>query len=670
MNLKTLILSGILFPVTLISAAQPNAPTVKFGDVTPADFSPQIYLKDSSAEAVVLYDGGTAKYEGNSDTWFNILYTYHKRIRILNKNAFGAATVEIHLYNDNGKADELDKMEAATYTLEDGKVIKTKLDKSSVFKDKASADEIIKKFTFPNLKEGCIIEYTYTINSPRAGHLRGWVFQGQYPVLQSTYETNVPTLFNFVFLNSGYYDLQPSVSKSTENFRLQGKDNSSAFSSAEVINYNADVIRSKWTLTNLPPLVKEKYTTTIWNYLSKIEFQLRSINLPNALPKPVMQTWTQLVTEMLKDENFGEALSGKNSWMENDLAPITLKNDTLQTAQKIFSFVQQNFTCTDYYAIYMPGTLKSAYTARKGNVAELNLVLTAMLRKAGITADPVLLSTRDNGFAYEEYPLINKFNYVITRALIDGKEYLLDASRKKIGFNHLPDYCYNGSGRIINPEPVLLPLSADSLKEVKNTTVFISNSADGKKLEGTFNSDLGYYESYDLRNDMSAAGKDDFFKKIKTSYTYDINMENEGIDSLNNYNEPVSVHYDFSISPNEGIIYFNPLLTEARRSNPFTAATRNYPVEMPYAGTETITVSMEIPKGYKVDDLPKSERVKLNDHDGMFEYLVQADATMIQMRCRLSINKANFNTEDYDTLREFYAHIVKKEAEQIVFKKL
>jgi len=214
-----------------------------------------------------------------------------------------------------------------------------------------------------------------------------------------------------------------------------------------------------------------------------------------------------------------------------------------------------------------------------------------------------------------------------------------------------------------------LSLSADSLKEVKTTNIFISNSPDGKKLEGSFNSDLGYYESYDLRNDMSSGGKDDFFKKIKASYTYDINMQNEGIDSLNNYNDPVSVHYDFSISPDEDIIYFNPLLTEAYKSNPFSAATRNYPVEMPYTSNEVITVNMEIPKGYKVDELPKSERVKLNDNDGMFEYLVQADAQMIQLQCKLRINKANFNPEDYDTLRDFYARIVKKQSEQIVFKK-
>jgi hypothetical protein len=34
------------------------------------------------------------------------------------------------------------------------------------------------------------------------------------------------------------------------------------------------------------------------------------------------------------------------------------------------------------------------------------------------------------------------------------------------------------------------------------------------------------------------------------------------------------------------------------------------------------------------------------------------------------LKKANFNPEDYATLRDFFAYVVKKEAEQIVFKKI
>ena len=79
---------------------------------------------------------------------------------------------------------------------------------------------------------------------------------------------------------------------------------------------------------------------------------------------------------------------------------------------------------------------------------------------------------------------------------------------------------------------------------------------------------------------------------------------------------------------------------------------------------------MDIPKGYKVDESPKSTRVKLNENECMYEYLISASADNIQMRRRLVIKKANYTNEDYQTLRDFYAFMVSKDAEQIVFKKI
>jgi uncharacterized protein YfkK (UPF0435 family) len=118
------------------------------------------------------------------------------------------------------------------------------------------------------------------------------------------------------------------------------------------------------------------------------------------------------------------------------------------------------------------------------------------------------------------------------------------------------------------------------------------------------------------------------------------------------------------------IVYFNPLLGGAIRKNPFYSLKRLYPVEMPYKTDDIFTLNMEIPKGYKIDELPKSVRINLNENEGMFEYLITADANVIQMKCRVVLRKAIFSSEDYDSLRDFYAFIVKKEAEQIVFKKI
>jgi hypothetical protein len=78
---------------------------------------------------------------------------------------------------------------------------------------------------------------------------------------------------------------------------------------------------------------------------------------------------------------------------------------------------------------------------------------------------------------------------------------------------------------------------------------------------------------------------------------------------------------------------------------------------------------MEVPEGYTVDEMPKGAKVLFNDTEGFFEYLLQRNGDNIQFRSRIKLNKANFKPEDYATLRDFFAFIVKKQSEQIVFKK-
>ncbi len=253
--------------------------------------------------------------------------------------------------------------------------------------------------------------------------------------------------------------------------------------------------------------------------------------------------------------------------------------------------------------------------------------------------------------------------------MIDKKAYYLDASEPTLGFNKLSDECYNGHARIVSKNPLPVYFDADSLKERKRTTVIINNNDNGES-EGGFSSNLGYYESLNLRNTIKEKGQEDFFKKVKSSYLMDVDIINPGIDSLKLLEHPVKVYYDFKInSSGEEFIYLNPMLTEAYKENPFKSLDRKYPVEMPYAFDETFTLLMYIPNGYVVDELPKSAKVSFNEGDGYFEYLIQKQDDRVELRSRIYFTKAYFLPDEYEDLRAFFGHVVKKQNEQIVFKK-
>jgi hypothetical protein len=644
---------------------------IKFGKITIADFTPQSPAIDSGSDAVVLADIGSSEFEGNSNGYFSLIFKQQERILLKSRNAFEEATVKVPLYTWQSQfAEKFEDFEAVTYNLENGKIIETRLDKNSIYKEKYNRYFTTIKFTLPDLKEGSIIEYKFTVRSPfNNNNIRSWSFQGKYPVLWSEYQVTIPPIFNYVTLRQGYLPYAiDSVAKVFKNYTIldpgEGVNGSST-----VYHLSGDAIWAYWAMKDVHAFKEESYISSSENYIPKIKFQLHSIKYNDTYIKQVMKDWYTTVDDLMKDEDFGKPLADQNSWLQNDLKNICGGTEGLDKARKIFEYVRDNFTCTDYDARDLSGPLKKIYQSRKGNVADINLLLTAMLISGGFEAHPILLSTRENGRPNESEAVLSQYNYVITRLTVDSAFYLLDASVSRLGFGKLTDDCYNGSGRLISKPPYLLPLTTDSLQEEKNTSVFIINDDNGNVI-GSYTSNLGYFESLNVRDKLAKTKQDDFLKEITKSYPSEVEISNMVIDSIKLYDEPVSIKYDMKLKFDDDMVYFSPLFNESWKKNLFTSAKRLYPVEMPYKINETYVLNMEVPKGYKVDELPKSTKVKLNENEGYFEYIIaNTGGKQIQLRCRLTFNKANFTPNDYQTLRDFFTYVVKKENEQIVFKK-
>lgn len=660
--------------LSLISYAQKDKAKYKFGDIKPEDFAPTAYSVDSSANAVILADVGESTFDGGSKGDFTLTFSRFRRTRLLNKNSFeNEATVQIPLYVDGSVEEKLENIEAVTYNLEDGKVVATKLDKASLFKDKIDKNIVTRKFTFPNIKEGSIIEYRYKINSPYSRRLRSWAFQGSTPRLWSEYSVTIPSdIFDFVVTRQGYLPYAvDTVTTSRDSYHIMAPGEG-AMDRSESFTIFSNTARAKWAIKDVPAIKDENYITTIDNYLSRVDFQLRRIKYSSTNIKEVMGTWYQLAETLCKDEDFGVPLDRGNGWLSDDLkTAMHGASSDRERAERIYAYVRDNYTCKTHEGFYITNSLKKAYQDKSGSVGDINLLLVAAYRNQGFEAAPALLSTRDNGYPSESYPLLSKFNYVVCRVKVDDQYYMLDATNNKLGFGKLPLNLYNKSARIIDSiMPALVPLESDSLLEKKTTMVFI-NEGEGKKLEGSFTSHLGYFESLHLRENGGIGKGDDFLKELKKRMTVDVELADAAADSIKQLNLPVDVRYSMKFDlKGDDIVYFNPMLTEATLKNPFESAERKYPVEMPYRADETYIFNMPVPEGYKVDELPKSARVKLNENDGMFEYIILQNNNSIQLRSRIQLNRAVFGAEDYSTLREFFNFVVSKQGEQIVFKKI
>lgn len=482
----------LFFTTTLfvfVNASAQKFEKVKRSDVTAADFESNVSSIDTSADAVVLLDQGSTNFISNKANWFSNVYKRFVRIKVLKHPGVNAATHEIVLYkNDKDDREVLSDVKGTTYNLENGKLVSTALDAGSIFEDQLNKNHTAKKFTLPAVKEGSIIDLSYTITSPFNFNLRSWFFQNTwYPTLESDYQVAIPGTLNYVMKKNGL-DSFAATSKweTRESFMFNE------------LNASTQVNYFHWNMKNIPALKIESFISAASNYADKLEFQLAS-TYNGESTQDIAGDWTKTADFLLQSPDFGEAITEQVNIpaLDNIMDPNT---DKLSKAKQIFYYIKSNFSCTSHNYFFVQTNLQNVVKKARGNVGEINLLLINKLRQYNISAEPVIVSTRANGFAYTKYPMVSNFNYLVCKVYIDDHLYYLDASQPLLGFGKITTDCYNDIAVEIikNPETVLL--SADSLKETRQTTVFVFNADKG--MEGSYVSNESDASSYEIREQL------------------------------------------------------------------------------------------------------------------------------------------------------------------------
>ena len=142
-----------------------NAQDIEFGEVSKEELLEEEYPLDKSANAVVLYKKQETYFISNNGS-SDLITEIHERIKIYNKDGFDYATQRLSMYKSGSTSENISKLKAYTYNLENDKIVKTELDKDQIFENEVNYNYKEIKFTLPNIKEGSVIEYRYKLRSP------------------------------------------------------------------------------------------------------------------------------------------------------------------------------------------------------------------------------------------------------------------------------------------------------------------------------------------------------------------------------------------------------------------------------------------------------------------------------------------------------------------------
>ncbi len=654
-----------------------NAQKFELGKVTIAELEEETHPKDPAAVAAILFSKGEVHFEYSQTQGFQMITVVKNRIKIYKKEGYEWANQKVDYYIPNDFNEVVYFSDAVTYNLVDGKIVKTKLKGDGEFDQQINKYWGQKKITLPNVKEGSVLEFEYKIVSPGIGSMKDWNFQTSIPVNYSEFKTYIPEYYVYKPSQKGFVFPKVTVESNPKSFVINSSQRTGGYGltavSTTFSNDKIDYVETKTTYIaeNLPAMKEEAFVNNVDNYTSSISHELALTKYPNQPYKPYSTDWETVTKKIYENEDFGPELNKTGYFDEqiNELIKVSKTQDELSVA--IFQFVKAHVKWNKNYGYSCNEGVKTAYKNKIGNVAEINLMLTAMLRYAGINANPVLVSTRSNGVAL--FPSRNAFNYVISAIETQNGIILLDATDVFSTPNVLPLRDLNWFGRLIRKDGTSLQIDLMP-KKLSKASLLMNFSINSEGIvEGTIKVQYTDHLALNFRQKSIGANIDDYLEKLEN--------ENNSIEISDYVREneleignPIIESYSFKGSKDIEIIndkiYISPLLFLTVTENPFKQEVREYPIDFGYPSETKQYINIEIPEGYAIESLPKNLNATTGDGIGAFKYSVGNSENKIQLAIISSINTAIVSSEYYDVIKDFYKLMIEKQNEKIVLKKI
>ncbi|XWN38570.1 MAG: DUF3857 domain-containing protein [Balneola sp.] len=649
----------------------------EFGDISKTMLEMEVYEKDSTADAVVLFDVNEALIDENLE----VLLKRHVRIKILTDKGMDYGDVSLRFVHDEDR-QEIDDLKAQTYNLNDkGKIEKQKLGRRDKFTEKISESISEVKFVAPQLRKGSIMEYEYTWKSESIHDLPDKYFQRSIPVMWADYRVKVPEWFTYVIFKRSFYDFYAEEQTSYEDratvrYKVYtGRPLSETLASREdrkefrTARFNYSGTEYYWAMKDLPAISPEPYMKSHEDYYAQVRFQLARVEFPEEQPENILNTWPRLISALEEHDDYGKRLE-ENEFLENLTDKLTKElSGKEEKMLAIYNHIKEKISWDGRYRLFADDAFEEIYKEGTGSSSEINMILIKMLKEAGIYSSPVIISTRNNGEVIDLYPLTSQFNHTLVYAEIDDNVMVLDATDPSRPHTVLPIEVLNGTGlQLDGDKSRWIPIGSASVnKSKKFMSVSLSENGD---LKGSVSSDLSGQLSINSRKIIKDKDEQSILSNKYNAIVDSIDVS----EPLSNIKEDISFKTYFSIPSHtdmsKEIAYFRPPLFDNGFESSFSLKERKYPVDYSYTFSKSYISTITIPENWEVIEVPQSVIHVTENRKAEFRRLVQLNGRIITIVNSLTILENRFMPENYSDLKSMYDLMKKSKDEVFVLRKI
>lgn len=639
---------------------------------------------DTAASAIILSEKMNVRLSINSlhDRYYQTArITQERYIKINAQQARDLADIEIPY----SKQLRLSNLECQSINLVNGQVVREKVRKKDLLKEKVVGDVKLYKLNFPNVKTGSIIYFTYTYDIELGRTIMSEYFsldhdfQSTYPTLDSRFELTIPYEIDYKAIPKNVTFRKVSSAEEIET------DSSASFYDVVAIedaresrNYN----HITWKRSNIKGLRADDYILNPEHKMEKMTLYLSSY-----FPNPYYRSTKKILTsweEANKSHFYDHPYLGEPVFHPDDTLSYVIDKaasgatDNLKMAQSIYRYVRDSIECSGYsrynrvWANRLP---KNVLRKGKGTISDINILLTALYQKAGIKSFPVVLCTADKDKIDESHFEPDALNYLICLVIIEDNYYFLDASSKFLPFGVLEPKCYNGFAWLINEKGLAVSMNPDRLLE---KSVCLATATPGKH-KGLYDlqieQKLGNVAGPAMRAlwaEDSAAVKKSLEQKI-SKLEYATQLKHYTITNIGNPDTSLIVRYELELrlDTTGSLTYLNPFFQKYFTSNPFTENNRKFPVEFGHAFNYQFLLKLHLADSCTIEDYNNPAALSFNNDAIQYRNNMQYDKELhlYSMSSSISAQTSAIAPEDYGQLRSFFDRIITEQNKKLVIRK-
>jgi hypothetical protein len=615
-----------------------------FGKIDKADLEMTSCDVEPEADLYTLIKTGEITFSPSGTIFRHTVFRF--RVKILSDKMVGRANVRL-FYEHKAGLQDIDEVRGITFNLDEGgKIVTSKLDKSGIFTKQMNADISELDFTLPDVKKGSVIEYTYRVSTKQYYMIDNWNFQDGFPTRFCQLSITVPHYIDFAYTVHRTLPLDIRDARWGESTKV-------------------------FTMENIPSLGPEPFMSAFKDYLQHVEFKLSSIRVPGQPEMTYNTSWKRINDDLLARNDFGAQLD-KNVPNTEDLdAQLVPVGDSLARMTLVYNYVRHHMehqaTGNDRFS---QEGVKSAWEARKGGTGSINLLLINLLRKAGLRAYPLLVSTRKHGAVNIANPELAQFNEVLALVWIGDKKYVLDGTDKFTPSLLIPYDVQYSKGFIIDRDSYGWVDLYDAGDAFRISVIVTGEITDKGILKGSA-SIYNYAYSKVPRCRILDEGMDRFKTIFYTGAYKDFRVDSLAVTNMETDSLPLDQELRFRTRLNSSgdYLFYAPALFLGLERNPFLAAHRFSDVDFGYVQHYTISGSLRLPDGFRLDTLPKNIRMIMPDTSIVLERQMQVDDNVLSYRIDLDIKRPVYFADEYDNFREFYKRLFATLNDPVVIRK-